>query len=197
MLEPLHLPPRLMKRRRKKKKRSLVRKAKKKTPEKKGVVFKDPLEPAQKKTKVTIKPFKAAGAEFEKEKKKAVEKPVDKVAAREERENKKAFEKPTDDPKETGAAATTAHEKAQGPEVVHITGLDQPLHEKRKGPEIKKLTEPAQPDAPLQTVKITSTTGGSSSDIHKEKSATAGGASAGFAIGQVGAGDKVQCHNLL
>ncbi|MFS7943798.1 hypothetical protein Hanom_Chr06g00504471 [Helianthus anomalus] len=34
-------------------------------PSKKGVVFKDPLEPAQKKTKVTIKPFKTGGVESE------------------------------------------------------------------------------------------------------------------------------------
>ncbi|MFS8002486.1 hypothetical protein Hanom_Chr13g01202611 [Helianthus anomalus] len=78
-----------------------------------------------------------------------------------EREKKKAFEKPVgDDPKETGAAATTAHEKAQGPEVVHITGLDQPLHEKRKetiqgkGPEVVKPTEPTQ--------EATTTTSGAS-----------------------------------
>ncbi|MFS7911691.1 hypothetical protein Hanom_Chr02g00121051 [Helianthus anomalus] len=54
--------------------------AKKKTPEK-GVVFKDPQEPAQKRTKVTIKPFKTA--RLEAEKKKAAEKPVDKVVEKE------------------------------------------------------------------------------------------------------------------
>ncbi|KAJ0564614.1 hypothetical protein HanPSC8_Chr07g0304051 [Helianthus annuus] len=40
---------------------------KKKTPEK-GVVFVDPSEPVQKRPKVTIKPFQAAGAESEKDK---------------------------------------------------------------------------------------------------------------------------------
>ncbi|XP_021996358.1 uncharacterized protein LOC110893564 [Helianthus annuus] len=144
--------------------------AKKKTPEKKCVMIKDPQEPAPKKTK----------------KKKAAEKPVDKVAEKEkEREKKKASEKPVDDPKETGAAATTAHEKAQGPAVVHITGLDQPLHEKRKEPEVEKLTKPTQADAPVQTVQVTSTTGGSGSAIPKEKSAKAGSASSGGAGGSV------------
>ncbi|MFS7904961.1 hypothetical protein Hanom_Chr01g00042201 [Helianthus anomalus] len=57
----------------------------------------------------------------------------------------------------------------QGPEVVHITWLDQPLHEKRKGPEVEKPTKPTQPDAPLQTVKVTSSTRGSGAAIHKEK----------------------------
>ncbi|MFS7968638.1 hypothetical protein Hanom_Chr09g00799961 [Helianthus anomalus] len=48
--------------------------AKKKTPEKKAVIFKDPQEPTLKKTKVIIKPIKTAGAESEKERGKAVEK---------------------------------------------------------------------------------------------------------------------------
>ncbi|MFS7946414.1 hypothetical protein Hanom_Chr06g00536061 [Helianthus anomalus] len=141
--------------------------AKKKTPEKKGVVFKDPQEPALKRTKVTIKPFKTAGLEAEKEKKKAADKPVDKAVEKEEREKKKASEKPVgDNHKDTRAAATTSHEKAQGPEVVHITGLDQPLHEKKKetiqgkGPEVVKLTEPTQVDVPTQTAQVTSAAGG-------------------------------------
>ncbi|KAJ0946846.1 hypothetical protein HanRHA438_Chr01g0008481 [Helianthus annuus] len=93
---------------------------------------------------------------------------------------KKASEKPVGgEPKETGAAATTAHEKTQGPEVVRITGLDQPLHETRKKPEIEKPTKPAQPDAPLQTVKATSAIGGSGFAIHREKIVAAGGAGSG------------------
>ncbi|MFS7888648.1 hypothetical protein Hanom_Chr00s000001g01597671 [Helianthus anomalus] len=112
--------------------------AKKKTPEK-GVVLKDPKEPMQKTPK-----------------KKAADKPVDKIVEKEkeiekEQEKKKAAEKPEgDQPKETPTATTVAHEKAQGPEVVHMTGLDQPLHEKRKehtrgkGPQIVKPTKPMQ-----------------------------------------------------
>ncbi|XP_022030642.1 putative uncharacterized protein DDB_G0271982 [Helianthus annuus] len=153
--------------------------AKKKTPEKRSVVFKDPQEPALKKTKAIIKPIKAAGIESEKEKRKAVEKVVEKEK---ERKKEKASEKPVGgEPKETGAAATTAHEKAQGLEVVRIMGLDRPLHEKRKESEVEKLTKPAQPDAPLHNAKVTSTTGESGSSIHKEKSAAAGGAGSGGA----------------
>ncbi|MFS7988559.1 hypothetical protein Hanom_Chr11g01036271 [Helianthus anomalus] len=73
----------------------------------------------------------------------------------------------------------------QGPEVVRITGLDQPLHEKRKEPEVEKPTKPTQPDVSLQTVKTTSTTGGSGSAIHKEKTAAAGGAGSSGAGGFV------------
>ncbi|KAJ0742591.1 hypothetical protein HanPI659440_Chr10g0365901 [Helianthus annuus] len=161
--------------------------AKKKTPEKRSVIFKDPPEPVLKKTKVTIKPFKAAGSEAEKEKSKAAER--EKEKEKDKKEKGKASGKPAgDDPKETGPAAITAHDKAQGPEVLHVTRLDQPLHEKRKEPEFEKLAKPAQPDAPLQAVKITSTTGGSGSDVHKEKYAAVVGASAGFAAGQAGVG---------
>ncbi|MFS7988364.1 hypothetical protein Hanom_Chr11g01033971 [Helianthus anomalus] len=78
------------------------------------------------------------------EKKKASEKPVEK-----EKEKERVVEKPASDKsKETGAAATVIHDKAQGPEVVHITGLDQPFHEKEKqvtrgkGPEVVKPQEP-------------------------------------------------------
>ncbi|XP_022011137.1 uncharacterized protein LOC110910556 [Helianthus annuus] len=160
--------------------------AKKKTREKKGVVFKDPQEPTLKKTKVIIKPFKTTRVESEKEKEKVAEKPVDKVVEKEkEREKKKASEKPTGDAKETGAAATTAHEKTQSPEVVHVTGLDQPSYEKRKEPEFEKLTKPAQADAPIRTIQVTSTTGGSGSAIHKEKTAAAGGVSSGGAGGSI------------
>ncbi|KAM0038105.1 hypothetical protein Hdeb2414_s0013g00411031 [Helianthus debilis subsp. tardiflorus] len=62
-------------------------------------------------------------------------------------------------------------------------GLDQPLHEKRKEPEVEKPTKTAQPNAPLHTAKVTSTTGESGSAIHKKKSAAAGGASSGGAGG--------------
>ncbi|MFS8023746.1 hypothetical protein Hanom_Chr16g01455151 [Helianthus anomalus] len=60
---------------------------------------------------------------------------------------------------ETGIAATTAQEKGQGPEVVHFTGLDQPLHGKKKettrgkGPEVVKPTKPAQVDTPPKLFK--------------------------------------------
>ncbi|MFS7998779.1 hypothetical protein Hanom_Chr12g01157981 [Helianthus anomalus] len=176
---------------------------KKKTPEKKGVEFKDPLEPAQKRTRVVIKPFKSAGLEIEREKKKkAAEEPV--KEKEKEKEKEKVEENPEGDKsKETRAAATTTHEKALGPEVVHITGLDQPLHEKRnepttgKGPEVAKPTKPAQADASIPIDKVTSTTRGSASVVHKEKSAAAGGAGADvnvcssvFAAAQVGAGSQ-------
>ncbi|MFS7985035.1 hypothetical protein Hanom_Chr11g00993581 [Helianthus anomalus] len=96
--------------------------AKKKTPEKRSVVIRDPQEPAQKRPKVIIKPLKTAekptdkvsAKEKQKEKKKTVEDPVRKVAEREkENERKKVMEKAIGgDPKDTRAAATTAHEKA-------------------------------------------------------------------------------------
>ncbi|MFS7928854.1 hypothetical protein Hanom_Chr04g00325681 [Helianthus anomalus] len=133
------------KKKKKKKKKNLLQtsaEAQKKVPEKKGVEFKDPQEPAKKRTRVVIKPFKSAGLEAEKEKKKAAEKHVDKEKEK-EKEKGKVAEKPEGDKSmETGAAATTALEKAQGPEVIHITGFDQPLHEKKtetgrgKGPEV-------------------------------------------------------------
>ncbi|KAJ0791892.1 hypothetical protein HanOQP8_Chr01g0011091 [Helianthus annuus] len=134
--------------------------AKKKTPEK-GVVFKDPKELAQKKTKFVIKH------------------------------------------PQTPAAATIAQDKAQGPEVVRITGLDQPLYEKKKetsrckGPEIVKLTKPVQVDTPTQTVQVTSTTGGSAAAERKEATTDASGVgasvdvrSSAFAVGQAGMGSQ-------
>ncbi|KAM0039482.1 hypothetical protein Hdeb2414_s0012g00382621 [Helianthus debilis subsp. tardiflorus] len=136
-------------------------------------------------------PFKSARLEAEKEKKKAAEKPVDKTAEK-ERDKKKASEKPVgDDPKETGAAATTAHEKTQGPEVVHITGLDQPLHEKKKketvhgkGPEVVKPTEPAQVDAPTQTAQVASAARGSAATSYKDATTAAVGAGAASDAGR-------------
>ncbi|XP_035830846.1 eukaryotic translation initiation factor 5B-like [Helianthus annuus] len=86
------------------------------------------------------------------------------------------------DPKDTGTAATTASDKAQGPKIVCITGLDQPHHEKRKEPEVEKPTKPAPANAPVQTAQVT-TTGGSGSGVHKGKTAAAGGASPGGARG--------------
>ncbi|KAM0064576.1 hypothetical protein Hdeb2414_s0003g00104581 [Helianthus debilis subsp. tardiflorus] len=115
-----------------------------------------------------------------------VEKVVGKEKEKEEKEKEKEKEKVAeklegDKAKETEAAATIAQEKAQGPEVTHITGLDQPLHEKEtettrgKGPEVVKPTGPA----------------------HKETTTAAGGASAGgnvcssaFTAGQAGAGSQ-------
>ncbi|KAM0038075.1 hypothetical protein Hdeb2414_s0013g00410631 [Helianthus debilis subsp. tardiflorus] len=89
-----------------------------------------------------------------------------------------------DKSKEIGTAATTTPEKRQGPEVVHIMGLDQPLHEKEKetargkGPEVVKPTKPAQVDAPTQTVQVTTVAGGSAAAAYKETTTTAGGAGA-------------------
>ncbi|MFS8021682.1 hypothetical protein Hanom_Chr16g01430261 [Helianthus anomalus] len=129
----------------------------KKTP-KKVVLFKDPKEPAQKKTKFVIK-HPQTDKEKEKEK---------------EKEKKKAAEKPEgDQSKETSSAAIITQDKAQGPEVIHITGLDQPLYEKKKetsrgkGPEVVKPTKLVQVDAPTQTVQVTSTTGGSAAAERK------------------------------
>ncbi|MFS7943280.1 hypothetical protein Hanom_Chr06g00498391 [Helianthus anomalus] len=121
-----------------------------------------------------------------------------------EKEKKKAAEKPEGDKsKETPTAATTAQDKTQGPEVVHITGLDQPLHEKQKetargkGPEVVKPTKPVHVDAPTQTAQVTSVAGGTSAAAHKEATTDAGGAdadvnirSSAFAAGQAGAGSQ-------
>ncbi|KAJ0682175.1 hypothetical protein HanPI659440_Chr16g0644411 [Helianthus annuus] len=100
-------------------------------------------------------------------------------------EKKRAADKPLTEPKVTEVAATTLPKKTQGPEVVHITGLDQPIHEKGKGPEVEKPTKPASADAPVQTVQVTSPTVGSGSAAHKEKTVAAGGASSGGAGGFV------------
>ncbi|KAF5767050.1 hypothetical protein HanXRQr2_Chr15g0722651 [Helianthus annuus] len=126
--------------------------------------------------------LKTAGRLVDKVAEKEKEKVVETAA---EREKEKVSEKPIgSNRKETGAAATTAHEKARGPKVVLVTGLDQAVHEKRKGPEVEKIAQFAQPDAPLQTAKVTST-GELGSSIHKEKSAAAGGAGPGGARGFV------------
>ncbi|KAF5782182.1 hypothetical protein HanXRQr2_Chr11g0492591 [Helianthus annuus] len=181
-------------------------KAKKKTPEKEGVEFRDSKEPVQKKTKFVIKPLKSAELEVEKEKKKVAEKTVEKVK---EQEKEKVAEKPEGDKSEqTGAAITVAHEKAQGPEVVRITGLDQPRHEKKKetargkGPEVVKPTKPVQVDAPTQTAQVTFAVGGSAAAAHKEVTTDAGGAgadvnvcSSAFAAGQAGAGSQSSMPN--
>ncbi|KAM0063604.1 hypothetical protein Hdeb2414_s0003g00092781 [Helianthus debilis subsp. tardiflorus] len=174
--------------------RSLYRfspEAKKKTPEK-GVVFKDPQEPAQKRPKVTIKPFKTAEVESEKDKK-AAEREKEKAAEKEKKKKKKkknkkaeeekkkrAAEKPAgDEPKETGTrtTATTALDAAQGPGVIHIAELDRPHQEKWKEPEVDKPTRTAQPDATLHSTKVTSTGG---SGTH-----AAGGASSGGGDGYI------------
>ncbi|KAF5802010.1 hypothetical protein HanXRQr2_Chr06g0254711 [Helianthus annuus] len=121
-----------------------------------------------------------------------------------EREVEKVVEEPTgsvifekDKQKETETAAATEHATTQGPEVTRITGLDQPPKEKEKeaaqpkGPEVVMPTEHAQPDAPTQTIQVTSAAGGSTATVpdqttHKDASAAAGGAGAGgaFAAGQ-------------
>ncbi|KAJ0526838.1 hypothetical protein HanHA300_Chr09g0327611 [Helianthus annuus] len=158
--------------------RSLYRfspEGKKKTPEKKGVVIIEPSEPALKRpkvTKVTIKPFKVT--ESEKEKHKAGEKPV----KEKDMERKRAVDKPLTEPKEPEVTAATLPEKAQGPEVVHVTGLDQPIDERRKEPEVEKPVKPLSADAPVQTTQVTSA-GGSGSAVDKEKLVAARGASSG------------------
>ncbi|MFS7900036.1 hypothetical protein Hanom_Chr00s091669g01799271 [Helianthus anomalus] len=127
----------------------------------KGVEFKDPKEPVPKKIKFIIRPPKTTEGTVEKEVGKDKEKQGEKEK---EKEKEKAAEKPEGDmPKETEAVAIIAQQKAQGPEVACIIGLDQPLHEKEKetirgkGPEVVKPTGPA----------------------HKETATAAGGASAG------------------
>ncbi|KAF5783818.1 hypothetical protein HanXRQr2_Chr11g0512261 [Helianthus annuus] len=160
----------------------------KKTPEKEGVVIIEPSEPAQKRPRVTIKPLKATGAEADKEKRTAEEK---KEAG--ERQKEKTKEKPVitpvgADPKDTRTAAATVSDKAQGPEVVHITGLDQPHYEKRKEPEIERITPPTQPDVTQHSVKVTSSIGGSGP--HAAGGASSGGA-AGFTPQNIGAKDTL------
>ncbi|MFS7911686.1 hypothetical protein Hanom_Chr02g00121001 [Helianthus anomalus] len=72
-----------------------------------------------------------------------------------EKEKEKVVEKPEGDKsQETEAAATIAQEKAQGPEVPRITGLNQPTT-RGKGPEVVKPTEPAEKE-------ITTAAGGAS-----------------------------------
>ncbi|KAJ0666544.1 hypothetical protein HanPI659440_Chr17g0668011 [Helianthus annuus] len=151
--------------------RSLYRfspKAKKKTPEKKGVVITEPSEPALKRPKVTIKPLKVT--ESEKEKHVHVEKEI---------ERKRAADTPLTEPEEPGVTAATLPEKVQGPEVAHITGLDQPHHEKQKETGVENPTEPSPANAPVQTTQMASTIGGSGSAPRKEKTAAARGASSG------------------
>ncbi|KAJ0448498.1 hypothetical protein HanRHA438_Chr17g0826551 [Helianthus annuus] len=139
-----------------------------KTPEKvKGVELKDPKEPVPKKTKFIIKPSRTIEKEVEKEKEREKEKEEGK-----EKEN-------------TEAAIATEHDTAQGPEVMRITGLDQPFKEKEKetaqpkGYEVVKPTETAQPEAATQTMQVTSAAGGSVANVpeqaaHKDTTTAAG-----------------------
>ncbi|KAM0035473.1 hypothetical protein Hdeb2414_s0015g00446851 [Helianthus debilis subsp. tardiflorus] len=125
-----------------------------------------PKEPTPKKTKFVIIPPKPIHKEAER----TVEEPAGNVIP----EKEKA--------KETETAATTVKDKVQGLEVVHITGLDQPL--KRKESEVVKPTKPAQHDAPTQTVQMASVAGGSTATVpeqtvHKDISVAAAGADAG------------------
>ncbi|MFS7954683.1 hypothetical protein Hanom_Chr07g00633401 [Helianthus anomalus] len=174
--------------------------AQKNVPKKtKGVEIMDPKEPAPKKTKFIIKHPQTIEGTVEKVFGKEIEKENEK-----DKEKKKAFEKPVvDKSKETETAATAAQEKRQGPEVVHITGLDQPLHEKEKeatrekGPEVVKPTEPMQVDAPTQTMQVTSAIGGSAAAVYKETTTVVGGVGAGvnvrssaFAARQAGAASQ-------
>ncbi|MFS8023339.1 hypothetical protein Hanom_Chr16g01450311 [Helianthus anomalus] len=140
----------------------LTPKAQKKVLEKtKGVVIKDPKEPAPKKTKFVIKHPQTTEGAIEK----MVEKEIEK-----EKEKEKVAEKPVEKEKE----------KEKGPEVVHITGLDQPLPGKKKevtrgkGPEVVKPHEPAQ--------KETTTVVGGTTVGNVRSSA--------FAAGQAGAGSQ-------
>ncbi|MFS7921320.1 hypothetical protein Hanom_Chr03g00235411 [Helianthus anomalus] len=71
----------------------------------------------------------------------------------------------------TETAATTQHDEAQRPEVVHFTRVDQPFKEKEpevikpKEPEVVKRAEPSQHDAPTQTVQVTFVAGGSTATV--------------------------------
>ncbi|MFS7977807.1 hypothetical protein Hanom_Chr10g00908271 [Helianthus anomalus] len=106
-----------------------------------------------------------------------------------EKEAEKRVEEPAGDVipeketlKETETAATTTHYKAHGPEVVHITGLAQPL--KSKGLEVVKPAVAAQHDTPTQIAQVISGTRGSAAHVqaqvaHKDASATAAGAATG------------------
>ncbi|MFS8019774.1 hypothetical protein Hanom_Chr15g01407621 [Helianthus anomalus] len=154
---------------------------KKATEKTKGVQFKDPQEPPPKMTKFIIKSSRTTPDQPEKPVKKVTKKVVEKEKEK-EKGKEKEVEKPVGEkPQETEAAATVVQEKARGPKVTRITGLDQPLHEKEKettrgkGPEVVKPTE------------LT----------HKGTTIVAGGTSAGgnvrssaFAAGQAGAGSQ-------
>ncbi|KAM0057781.1 hypothetical protein Hdeb2414_s0005g00162461 [Helianthus debilis subsp. tardiflorus] len=136
----------------------------KKTPEKvKGVELEKPKEPAPKKTKFVIIPPKPIKKEVEK----TVEEPTGEVV-------------PEKETLETEAPAITKQDKAQGPKVVGVTGLDQPF--KTKGPEVVKPMVAALPDAPTQTYKA----------AYKDIFVVAAGAGAGgsIAVGQMGEGNK-------
>ncbi|MFS8001481.1 hypothetical protein Hanom_Chr13g01190861 [Helianthus anomalus] len=132
--------------------------AQKKVTEKaKGVEIKDPKEPAPKKTKFVIKHPQTTEGTIEK----MVEKEIEK---------EKAAEKPVE----------KENEKEKGPEVVHITGLDQPIHEENKEPTRGKGPEVAK-----------------SYELAHNKTTTAGGGatvgnvrSSAFAAGQAGAGSQ-------
>ncbi|MFS7936590.1 hypothetical protein Hanom_Chr05g00417341 [Helianthus anomalus] len=84
----------------------------------------------------------------------------------------------------------------EGPEVVHITGLDQPL--KGKGPEVSAPSAAVQHDAPTQTAQVLSVVGGSAANVqaqvaHGDASSTAAGTGAGGsgAASQKGDGKKI------
>ncbi|MFS7945150.1 hypothetical protein Hanom_Chr06g00520771 [Helianthus anomalus] len=124
-----------------------------------------PKEPAPKKTKFIIIPPKPNKKEVEK----TIEEPTGDVIPEKEKV------------KETETAPTIKQDKAQGPEVVHITGLDQPF--KREDPEVVKPTVATQHDAPTKTVQVTSVAGGSAATVpeqtaHKDTSVAAAGAGA-------------------
>ncbi|MFS8021026.1 hypothetical protein Hanom_Chr16g01422641 [Helianthus anomalus] len=100
--------------------------------------------------------------------------------------------------KETETTAATKHATAQHPEFTRITGLDQPPKEKvkeaaqPKGPEVVMPSEPAQPDAPTQTMQVTSAARGSAATVpkqaaHKDASTATGGAGAGGSSSAAGA----------
>ncbi|MFS8007957.1 putative igA-specific serine endopeptidase [Helianthus anomalus] len=134
--------------------------AKKKTP-KKCVVFVEPSESVQKRPKVTIKPFPAAGAESEKDKqaseaekekaaeeekrkaeerKKKVEEEKKRKAEEEKRRQAEEDEKKAEEAKRKRAPEKPSGDGAKRSRTVHIVGLDQPHHEKRKEPEVEMVT---------------------------------------------------------
>ncbi|KAJ0614672.1 hypothetical protein HanIR_Chr02g0065041 [Helianthus annuus] len=124
----------------------------KKAPKKvRELELEEPKEPEAKKPKFVIKPPRTTKTEAEK----TVMEPAGDVIP--EKEKVKEIET------ETETVSITKHNEAQGPEVVHITGLDQPL--KCKGPEVTELVAATQHDAPTRTVQVTTTAGGSASQV--------------------------------
>ncbi|MFS7945104.1 hypothetical protein Hanom_Chr06g00520051 [Helianthus anomalus] len=85
--------------------------------------------------------------------------------------------------------ARTGPEKANGPEVVRIIGLDQPLN-KQKGPEVHTKTSAAQHDAPIHTENVQTATEGSAGDVQAHVTLKDAGAAGGDVGGSGATGQK-------